>query len=72
MAGQLLDIVPGRGAKLPNEWLENKSEAWRKKVRDGTLDLSGPYRAVFDKMLPKATQVADPFHVVKVGQHQAR
>jgi transposase len=65
IAGQLLDVVPGRGAKLPNEWLENKSETWRKKVRYGTLDLSGPYRAVFTKMLPKATQVADPFHVVK-------
>jgi transposase len=41
MAGQLLDIVPGRGAQKPSEWLEKKSEAWRKKVRYGTLDLSG-------------------------------
>jgi transposase len=29
------------------------------------LDLSGPYRSVFDAMVPGATQVADPFHVVK-------
>ncbi|MGH9205767.1 MAG: ISL3 family transposase [Acidimicrobiales bacterium] len=63
--GQLLDIVPGRSGKRPNEWLEKKGAPWRKKVRYGTLDLSGPYRAVFDKMLPHATQVADPFHVVK-------
>ncbi|MGH9182181.1 MAG: ISL3 family transposase, partial [Acidimicrobiales bacterium] len=32
-----------------------------------TLDLSGPYRAVFDTMVPDATQVADPFHLVKLA-----
>ena len=32
-----------------------------------TLDLSGPYRSVFDAMVPGATQVADPFHVVKLA-----
>lgn len=65
--GQLLDIVPGRSGKKPTEWLENKGEAWRAQVRWCTLDLSGPYRAVFDKMLPDATQVADPFHVTKLA-----
>ena len=35
--------------------------------RWATLDLSGPYRAVFDDALPDATQVADPFHVVKLA-----
>ncbi|HMK63664.1 MAG TPA: ISL3 family transposase [Acidimicrobiales bacterium] len=65
--GQLLDIVAGRSGKNPIEWLENKGEAWRSKVRYGTLDLSGPYRAVFDKMLPHVIQVADPFHVCKLA-----
>ena len=32
-----------------------------------TLDLSGPYRATFDTMLPDAIQVADPFHVVRLA-----
>ena len=32
-----------------------------------TLDLSGSYRAVSDVMVPDATQVADPFHVVKLA-----
>ena len=36
-------------------------------IRWATLDLSGPYRSVFDTMLPDATQVADPFHVVKLA-----
>jgi transposase len=64
-AGQLLDIVAGRKGKGSIEWLENKGGVWRTKVRYGTLDMSGPYRAVFDKMLPDAVQVADPFHVSK-------
>ena len=33
----------------------------------GTLDLSGPYRRVFEVMVPEATLVADPFHVVKLA-----
>ena len=36
-------------------------------VKVGTLDLSGPYRKVFDTMLPHALQVADPFHLVKLS-----
>jgi transposase len=65
--GQLLDVVPGRSGKSPTEWLERMGKEWRDQVRYATLDLSGPYRAVFDAMLPDAIQVADPFHVVKLG-----
>lgn len=64
--GQLIDIVPGRSGKEPIKWLEAKEQEWKKKVRYATLDLAGSYRAVFDKMLPHATQVADPFHVIKL------
>ena len=63
-AGQLLDVVPGRSGDKPNEWLEAKGKDWRDDVKWATLDLSGPYRAVFDEKLPGATQVADPI----VGQ----
>jgi len=69
-AGQLLDIVPGRGSAEPMGWLANKGKSWRDQVRFATLDLSGPYRKVFEVMVPHATQVADPFHVVKV-RHEA-
>jgi len=31
------------------------------------LDLSSAYRVVFDTMLPDATQVADPYHVVHLA-----
>ncbi len=35
-----------------------------------TLDLSGPWRLAFTTMLPDATQVADPFHLVKLANQR--
>jgi transposase len=64
-SGQLLDVVPGRTAAAPAAWLAARDQRWRARIRWGVLDLSGPYRATFDTMLPEAVQVADPFHVVK-------
>jgi transposase len=66
-AGQLLDVVEGRGSGPACLWLANRDKAWRARIRYGTLDMSGPYRKVFDTMLPDATQVADPFHLVKLA-----
>jgi transposase len=65
--GQLLDVVPGRDHIGPARWLERRGEQWCAQIRLATLDLSGPYRAVFDTMLPHATQVADPFHLVRLA-----
>jgi transposase len=65
--GQLLDVVPGRSGKEPKAWLEEKGRAWRDEIAYAALDLSGPYRAVLSEMLPDATLVADPFHVVKLA-----
>jgi transposase len=66
-AGQLLDVVEGRSAHGPIEWLTNQAPQWRDRIKWATLDLSGPYRKVFDVMLPDAVQVADPFHLVKLA-----
>jgi hypothetical protein len=66
-AVQLLDIVPGRDAVEPCRWFAERPAAWRAAIAWATLDLSGSYRTVFDTMLPDATQVADPFHVVRVA-----
>jgi transposase len=65
--GRLLDVVEGRKAAGPTAWLASRGDAWLSKIRWATLDLSGPYRAVFDTILPDAIQVADPFHVVKLA-----
>jgi transposase len=68
--GQLLDVVPGRSGTEPKAWLRAKPKSWRDRVCFATLDLSGPYRAVFDEMLPTAIQVADPFHVCKLANQK--
>ena len=52
----------GGSTHAASEWLAN--------IEWATLDLSGPYRLVFDTMVPAAVQVADPFHVVKLANHK--
>jgi transposase len=69
-AGQLLDVVAGRSGAGPMAWLARQGPTWRAHVRYATLDLSGPYRRVFNEMLPDAVQVADPFHVVKLANQK--
>jgi len=48
----------------------SQGDEWSDDVAFATLDLSGAYRAVFDAVLPEATQVADPFHVVKLANEK--
>ncbi len=64
---QLLDVVEGRTARTASDWLEARADTWRAGITWGVLDLSGPYRKTFTDSLPDATQVADPFHVIKVA-----
>ena len=62
---KLVEILEGRIAKAASSWIDAQPEPWRAQVRWGTLDMSGPYRKAFNDSLGDATQVADPFHVVK-------
>ena len=66
-AGQLLDVVPGRGSAEPMGWLAEQGPSFRSGIVFGTLDLSGPYRRVFEVMVPDTTLVADPFHLTKLA-----
>jgi len=65
--GQLLDVVSGRSSVGPMAWLAAQGQRFRDAIDYGTLDLSGPYRKVFEVMTPRATLVADPFHVTKLA-----
>ena len=67
---QLLDVVEGRDASGPSAWLEDRPDEWRQEIRWGVLDLSGPYRKTFDDTLAHVTQVADPFHLVKLANQK--
>jgi hypothetical protein len=63
-AGRLLDVVRGPAASSrAGRWLLVPRRGGAN-IEWATLDVSGPYRAVFDTMLPDATQVADRFHLV--------
>lgn len=64
---QLIDVVPQRSATRVIDWLDDQPDTWRSEIRWGVLDLSGPYRKVFDEALDHVTQIADPFHVVKLA-----
>jgi transposase len=73
--GRLLDVVEGRAAAPVCAWMAERGEGWCGRVTHASLDMSGPYRAVFDTMLPDAIQVADPFHLVKLANsklHEVR
>jgi transposase len=64
---RLLDMVEGRDSSAPCAWFTQRGVEWCEQIRWATLDLSGPYRKVFNTMLPDAIQIADPFHVVKLA-----
>lgn len=62
---RLVEIIEDRTAKAASAWIDKQPQGWRDEIRWGTLDMSGPYRKAFTDSLPAATQVADPFHVIK-------
>ena len=65
--GVLLDMIEGRDAAPSIRWLRQQpSLCSRVSSEWGTLDLSGPYRLVFDTMLAHAGQIADPFHLIRL------
>ena len=64
-AAKLLEVIEGRTAKVVSKWIDAQPAEWRNTIKWGTLDMSGPYRKVFNDSLGHVTQVADPFHVIK-------
>ena len=66
--GQLLDIVRGRDAKAPTRWLLRRRREWRDGDPLGGAGASrAPTAPRSTPPVPKARQVADPFHVVRLG-----
>lgn len=62
---KLVEVIGGRTAAKVSDWLDAQPAEWRQGIRWGVLDMSGPYRKVFNDSLGHVTQVADPFHVIK-------
>ena len=51
---QLIDIVPGRTADSAASWFRSQPEEWLDGIRWAVLDMSGPYRRAYDRVLPHA------------------
>ena len=64
---RLLDIRPGRSADVLRTWLQERSESFRKQVQVVTMDGFTGYASAVDEVLPHATKVMDPFHVVHLA-----
>ena len=64
------DIVPGRTADSAAAWFRSQPPEWLDGIRWAVLDMSGPYRKAYNRVLPNALQVADPFHVIRLANQR--
>jgi transposase len=64
---KLIDLVEGNSAADLRRWLDGQSPAWLAGIGVVATDLAESYRAGLTGRLDHATRVADPFHVVRVG-----
>ena len=64
---RLLDLVPGRSGSAYRDWLDERGEAFRKRVEIATLDPFQGYKNAIDDQLEDATCVLDAFHIVKLA-----
>jgi transposase len=64
---RLLDLVPGRSAAAFKTWLAEQSPAFRDQVEIVAMDGFSGYKSAAAELLPEATPVMDPFHVVALA-----
>ena len=64
---QIIDILPTRKYTDVAGWIDKQPAPWKERIRFGALDMSTTYAAVYSVILPKATQVVDPFHVISLA-----
>ena len=64
---QIIEILPTRKYTDVAGWIDKQPRAWKERIRFGALDMSATYAAVYSVILPQASQVVDPFHVVSLA-----
>lgn len=64
---RLLDIVKGRSSDVLQSWLDQRDEKFRDNVTVIAMDGFQGYATAFNKAIPKARKVMDPFHVVRLA-----
>src|SRR5438552_857153 len=63
----VIDMVRGNSAADLRRWTANADPAWLAGIEVVATDLAESFRAGLSPHLDHATRVADPFHVVRVG-----
>lgn len=63
---RLLDMVSGRSKDVFKTWLENQPRAWRDGVEVIAMDGFTGFKTAAAEVIPEATAVMDPFHVVQL------
>lgn len=63
----LIDMVEGNSATDLRRWCRNADPEWLADIKVVATDLTEHYRAGMSPHLDHVTRVADPFHVVRVG-----
>jgi transposase len=66
-AGILIDMVKGNNAADLRRWCANQPPEWLAGITTVSIDLTDSYRAGLSPHLDHALRVADPFHVVRIG-----
>ena len=66
----MIDIMPGRTTESAASWFRSQPPEWLAGIRWAVLDMSGPYRMAYDRVLPHAQQVSDPFHVIRLANQR--
>lgn len=64
---RLLDMVPGRSAAALKDWLRERDQGFRDRVKIVSMDGFAGYHCAAKEVLPQARTVMDPFHVVHLA-----
>ncbi|MGC0367077.1 transposase [Rhodococcus sp. 27YEA15] len=64
---RLLDMVPGRTSAALTDWLRERDQAFRDRVKVVAMDGFAGYHKAAKDVLPQARTVMDPFHVVHLA-----
>jgi transposase len=65
--GILIDMVEGNTASDLRRWCQRQPTGWLEAVSTVSIDLTDSYRSGLSPHLDHAVRVADPFHVVRIG-----
>jgi transposase len=63
----VIDLFEGKSAAKLRRWCVKRPKTWLRAIDVVALDLTETYRSGLRPHLSHATRVADPFHVIRVG-----